>query len=65
MSDPAPARMTTDELLAWAMEQPEGKRYELADGEVVATAPERVEHARIKGRIYRRLAEAVEQAGMP
>lgn len=65
MSDLAPARMTSDEFIAWAMEQPEGRRYELAAGEVVAMAPERAEHARIKFRIARKLAEAVEQAGLP
>lgn len=66
MSDPAAAaRMTSDEFIAWAMEQPEGARYELVAGEVVGMAPERVAHAHTKGRIYRRLAEAVEQAGLP
>lgn len=57
--------MTSDEFIAWAMEQPEGKRYELAGGEVFAMAPERSVHALTKGRIYRRLAEAVEAAGLP
>jgi Uma2 family endonuclease len=57
--------MTADEFIAWAMEQPEGKRYELSDGVVVAMAPERAGHARAKGRVFRRLAEAVEAAGLP
>jgi Uma2 family endonuclease len=66
MSDPARLpRMTSDEFIAWAMQQPEGKRYELAGGEVFAMAPERSVHALTKGRIYRRLAEAVEAAGLP
>lgn len=66
MSEPARLpRMTSDEFIAWAMEQPEGKRYELVGGEVVAMAPERSVHALAKGRIYRRLAEAVEAAGLP
>lgn len=39
--------LTADEFIAWAMEQPRG-RYELVGGEVVAMAPERVEHARVK-----------------
>ncbi len=66
MSDPArPLRMTSDEFIAWAMERPEGEHYELVAGEVVAMAPERSAHALGKGRIYRRLAEAVEAAGLP
>lgn len=65
MSDPAPARMTSDEFIAWATEQPEGKRYELVGGEVVAMAPERVAHALTKFRVARRLAEAAERAGLP
>ncbi len=52
MSEPAPKRMTSDEFLAWAMEQPEGYRYELVAGEIVGMAPERAAHTRTKGRIY-------------
>jgi hypothetical protein len=48
MRAPARKRMTTDEFLAWAAEQPEGERYELVAGEVVAMAPERLGHARVK-----------------
>lgn len=66
MSDPVRLpRMTSDEFLAWAMQQPEGQRYELVEGEVVAMAPERVIHSRVKLRVARRLAEAVEAAGLP
>jgi len=61
----AQKRMTGDEFIAWAMEQPEGKRYELVAGEVVAMAPERAVHGRTKGRFYARLAEAIRQAGLP
>jgi Uma2 family endonuclease len=57
--------MTADEFIAWAMEQPEGKRYELVDGYVHAMAPERVRHAKAKLLVARRLAEAVESAGLP
>ena len=65
MSDPLRhARMTSDEFIAWAMQQPKGKRYELVDGEIVGMAAERSRHALTKGRIYRRLAEAVEAAGL-
>ena len=62
MSAAAPTRMTADEFIAWAMEQPEGKRYELVAGEVVAMAPERAAHGRMKGRMYARLAEAIRTA---
>lgn len=65
MSERARGKMTADEFIAWAMEQPEGERYELADGWVVSMAPERARHARVKGRVFRRLAEAVEAAGLP
>lgn len=65
MSDPAAHRMTADEFIAWAMEQPEGRHYELLNGEVVAMAPERTVHTRVKFRVARRLADAVEAAGLP
>lgn len=66
MSDPARLpRMTSDEFIAWALQQPKGKRYELYGGEVVPMAPERSVHALMKLRVARRLAEAVEAAGLP
>ncbi len=40
--------MTADEFIDWAMAQPEGQRYELVAGEVVAMAPERSAHALTK-----------------
>jgi len=61
MSEPAPVRMTADEFIAWAMAQPEGEHYELAEGEVISMAPEPTAHARAKGHIFRRLADAVER----
>jgi Uma2 family endonuclease len=66
MSDPVsiPGRMATDDSSPWAMEQPEGCRYELVAGEVVAMAPERSAHALTKLRVTRRLAEAVEAGGL-
>ena len=56
MSEPARKRVTSDAFLAWAMEQPKGMRFELAAGEVVAMAPERLAHARMKFRLARLLA---------
>jgi Uma2 family endonuclease len=63
MSATVPSRMTADEFIAWAMEQPEGKRYELVAGEVVAMAPERAWHRRMKGLIYTALVESIRGAG--
>lgn len=63
MPEPARVRMTSDEFIAWAMEQPRG-RFELVEGEVVAMAPEREIHARTKGMFYRRLAEEIERLGL-
>jgi Uma2 family endonuclease len=57
-------RMTADEFIAWSMARPDGQRFELLDGEVVPMAPERWYHAKVKGRVFRRLEEAVEQAGL-
>jgi len=57
-------RMTSDEFLVWAMEQPEGERYELVAGEVVAMSPARVSHARVKHRIARSLEDAIAVADL-
>jgi len=57
-------RLTVDTFLAWAIEQPEGGRFELVAGEVVAMAPERAAHARLKARIWRALSDAIEAAGL-
>jgi Uma2 family endonuclease len=62
MSVTSPKRMTAEEFLAWAMEQPEGQRYELVAGEVIAMAPERAAHGRTKLRFARRFADAIEAA---
>ena len=56
--------MTADEFIAWAMNQPEGEHYELAGGEVIAMAPERLAHARAKFHIAQRLAAAIDAAGI-
>ncbi len=65
LAHPQPPRMTADEFIAWAMERPDGGRCELVGGEVVAMAPERVSHARVKARVFRALAEAIERGGLP
>jgi Uma2 family endonuclease len=48
----------------WCEAQPNG-RYERVDGRIVAMAPERGAHLRIKGAIYRALHRAVAAAGVP
>jgi Uma2 family endonuclease len=63
MSIPKPLRMTADEFIAWALDQPSG-RYELAAGEVVAMAPERAGHALVKMAAARALEDAVAAAGL-
>ena len=62
MTRPEPA-LTADAFLAWAAEQPRG-RFELVHGKVVAMAPERASHARVKGRAYRALEDAIVAAGL-
>jgi Uma2 family endonuclease len=57
------ARMSADEFLAWS--QTQAGRYELAGGEVLAQASERVAHAKIKGRVYIALHNAIRAKGLP
>lgn len=65
MNTVAKRRMSADEFLAWARQQPEGERYELVAGEVVSMAPERVEHNRAKLRAAVALERALERTGLP
>ena len=62
MSVTVPKRMTADEFIAWAMDQPETEHYELVGGVVVAMAPERAAHGRVKATIARRLGNSIEAA---
>lgn len=55
--------MSRAEYLRWAEARP--GRFERIDGHVVAMAPERVGHTRIKGRAYMALTAAAEAAGLP
>jgi Uma2 family endonuclease len=48
----------------WCDAQPKG-RYERVDGQIVAMAPERGAHLRVKGAVYRALHRAVAAAGVP
>ena len=56
--------MTAEEFLIWGEAQTEG-RYELVDGQVIAMAPERSQHAVLKGAAYRVLYNAIKAAGLP
>jgi len=59
-----PLRLSRDQFQAWAETQPRG-RFERVEGEVVARAPERWAHARLKARIWRALDREITQAGLP
>ena len=50
-------RMTVDEYLAWAEDQP--GRYELHKGEVHAMSPETAGHAETKAAVYMALRNAI------
>jgi Uma2 family endonuclease len=63
--DQPPGRMTVEEFLNWLEDGPEGARYELVAGEVVAMAPERVAHVRRKAEIWLALREGIRSAGLP
>ena len=60
-----PMRMSAPDFIAWAMRQPEGRRYELVGGRVVAMAPERNRHAIVKANAYACLRAAVRSADLP
>jgi Uma2 family endonuclease len=55
--------MTREAYYAWVLEH--GGRYERIDGVVVAMAPERVGHSRVKGNIYGIFRTAVRTGGLP
>jgi Uma2 family endonuclease len=52
-------RMTADEFLSWAVEQPDDRRYELVAGEPIAMSPERAGHARVKNLVLRALEQGI------
>jgi Uma2 family endonuclease len=64
MAEHVSKRMSVEEFVPWAMARPETEHYELIAGEVVPRAPERAMHARTRGRLYRRLADGIEAAGL-
>lgn len=64
MLEPLPTGLSREAYYAWVEAQPRG-RFELVDGMVVAMAPERVAHARTKGRAWRLLGDALAAADLP
>ena len=56
-------RMTVDEFLAWAQNEP--GRYELFRGEVYAMSPEVVGHTKTKGAVYAGLLASIRRHGLP
>lgn len=55
-------KITVDQYLAWAAEQP--GRYELVDGRVVAMSPEAAGHAERKAAVHAALLAAVRRSGV-
>src|SRR5271166_2758059 len=56
-------RLTVDEYLAWAEQQP--GRYELLDGAVVAMSPEGAGHAERKAAVHAALLSGIRARGVP
>jgi Uma2 family endonuclease len=56
-------RYSREEYRRWCEAQPRG-RYERVDGRIIAMAPERGAHLRIKGAVYKALDRAVAAAGI-
>ena len=64
MEQPRQTEFTSDEFIAWALEQPDG-RFELDNGVVVAMAPERMNHAIAKLNAVVALRTAVGARSLP
>ena len=56
--------LTVEDYVAWANSQAEWQRTELINGQIVATAPERVEHGEVKLAAALALRTAVMSAGL-
>lgn len=59
-----PDCLDREEYRRWAEAQPRG-RFERVAGEVVAMAPERVAHLRVKAAVWLALRQAITAAGLP
>ena len=60
---PRHTELTADAFMEWAAEQRTG-RFELSGGQIVAMAPERTMHARVKGEIWANVWHS-EEIGKP
>lgn len=60
---PRPARLAADAFIEWAAAQPQG-RFELSGGEIVAMAPERLSHARLKYEVMIALRNGIAARGL-
>ena len=58
-----PQRLTREQFRLWAATQP--MRYERIAGEPVAMSPERIEHVRLKNRVWAALDRAIRDAKLP
>ena len=56
-----PQRLSREDFHCWAESQP--VRYERVDGEPVAMSPERIQHVRVKARVWAALDRAIAAAG--
>ncbi len=56
--------ISREDYRRWAAEQPRG-RFERIDGRIVAMAPERVSHVRVKSAVWLALRDAIRAAGLP
>ncbi len=63
MDQPKQTEFTADEFIAWALEQPTG-RFELDNGTVVSTAPERAHYATAKGNAFVALRHSIGARGL-
>jgi len=60
---PRPKDLTADAFLEWAAHQPKG-RFELSGGEIVAMAPERLGHTRVKSEVLIAFRAAIAASGL-
>jgi Uma2 family endonuclease len=63
LSSETDRRYSREEFRQWCEAQPKG-RYERVDGRIVAMAPERGAHLRVRGAVYKALDRALAIAGV-
>lgn len=60
----SPVILSREAFRRWTEAQPHG-RYERVTGEIVAMAPERAAHVRVKARVWQALDQAIRAATLP